>query len=111
MQLRIDPWLSGKLSIAFVIRWCAGVRSPLLMPIMEGNTLESGDVAEFLKVSFVPFARNVLSPAAGKTELKSNNFARAAASALPAGRFLRHLGSRNFGRSSLKTLIEDLQLA
>jgi len=27
----------------------AGVRSPLLMPIMEGNKLESGDVAEFLK--------------------------------------------------------------
>lgn len=27
----------------------SGVRSPLLMPIMEGNTLESGDVAEFLK--------------------------------------------------------------
>ena len=27
----------------------SGVRSPLLMPIMEGNTLESDDVAEFLK--------------------------------------------------------------
>jgi len=27
----------------------SGGRSPLLMPIMEGNTLESGDVAEFLK--------------------------------------------------------------
>ncbi len=24
-------------------------RSPLLMPIVEGNTLESNDVAEFLK--------------------------------------------------------------
>ena len=28
----------------------SGVRSPLLMPIMEGNTLESDDIAEFLKV-------------------------------------------------------------
>ena len=28
----------------------SGVRSPLLMPIMEGNTLASDDVAEFLKV-------------------------------------------------------------
>ena len=27
----------------------SGVRSPLLMPIMAGNTLESGDIAEFLK--------------------------------------------------------------
>ena len=27
----------------------SGVRSPLLMPIMEGNTLESDHVAEFLK--------------------------------------------------------------
>ena len=27
----------------------AGGRSPLLMPIMEGNTLATGDVAEFLK--------------------------------------------------------------
>ena len=27
----------------------SGGRSQLLMPIMEGNTLESGDVAEFLK--------------------------------------------------------------
>ncbi len=27
----------------------SGVRSPLLMPIMEGNTLESDDIAEFLK--------------------------------------------------------------
>ena len=30
-------------------RLASGVRSPLLMPIMEGNTLESDDVAEFLK--------------------------------------------------------------
>ena len=27
----------------------SGGRSPLLMPIMAGNTLESGDIAEFLK--------------------------------------------------------------
>ena len=27
----------------------SGVRSTLLMPIMVGNTLESGDVDEFLK--------------------------------------------------------------
>ncbi len=27
----------------------SGARSPLLMPIMEGNTLESDDVTEFLK--------------------------------------------------------------
>ena len=31
-------------------RLASGARSPLLMPIMEGNTLESDDVAEFLKV-------------------------------------------------------------
>ncbi len=31
------------------VRDRAGGRSPLLMPIMEGNTLESDDVDEFLK--------------------------------------------------------------
>ena len=27
----------------------SGTRSPLLMPVMEGNSLQSGDVADFLK--------------------------------------------------------------
>ncbi|MGO9547005.1 MAG: hypothetical protein ACLPPF_19705 [Rhodomicrobium sp.] len=36
-----------------------GVRSPLLMPVMQGNTLESEDVSSFLAVRLAALAEEI----------------------------------------------------
>ncbi len=37
-------------------------RSPLLMPVMEGNSLQSGDVADFLKTRLLAEASRPVPP-------------------------------------------------
>jgi hypothetical protein len=37
-------------------------RSPLLMPVMEGNSLQSGDVADFLKTRLLREANKPVPP-------------------------------------------------